>query len=84
MATARVPAGISSAFFQQTRERSGLQGALQWKPNEQNEFNLTGLYIKGKYNNFSQARYVCPNCSSPAADGRWTRTETRSRSTICV
>ncbi len=38
-----------------TRERSGLQGALQWKPDEQNEFNLTGVYIKGKYNNFSQA-----------------------------
>ncbi|KGK56331.1 TonB-dependent receptor [Xanthomonas cannabis] len=63
VATARVPAGISSAFFQQTRERSGLQGALQWKPDEQNEFNLTGLYIKGKYNNFSQARYVCPACN---------------------
>ncbi|AKU50579.1 TonB-dependent receptor [Xanthomonas arboricola] len=63
VATARVPAGISSAFFQQTRERSGVQGALQWKPNEQNEFNLTGLYIKGKYNNFSQARYVCPACN---------------------
>ncbi|AJQ86794.1 TonB-dependent receptor [Xanthomonas oryzae pv. oryzicola] len=69
VATARVPAGISSAFFQQTRERNGLQGALQWKPDEQNEFNLTGVYIKGKYNNFSQARYVCPNCNSPAADG---------------
>ncbi|USI99613.1 TonB-dependent receptor [Xanthomonas prunicola] len=63
VATARVPAGISSAFFQQTRERSGLQGALQWKPDEQNEFNLTGVYIKGKYNNFSQARYVCPACN---------------------
>ncbi|AZR35696.1 TonB-dependent receptor [Xanthomonas vasicola] len=63
VATARVPAGISSAFFQQTRERSGLQGALQWKPDEQNEFNLTGVYIKGKYNNFSQARYVCPGCN---------------------
>ncbi|MCC8620661.1 TonB-dependent receptor, partial [Xanthomonas vesicatoria] len=63
VATARVPAGISSAFFQQTRERSGLQGALQWKPDEQNEFNLTGIYIKGKYNNFSQARYVCPACN---------------------
>ncbi|CAD1794155.1 TonB-dependent receptor [Xanthomonas arboricola pv. juglandis] len=69
VATARVPAGINSAFFQQTRERSGLQGALQWKPNEQNEFNLTGLYIKGKYNNFSQSRYMCPACGSPAADG---------------
>ncbi|MCC8537568.1 TonB-dependent receptor [Xanthomonas axonopodis pv. poinsettiicola] len=64
VATARVPAGINSAFFQQTRERSGVQGALQWKPNEQNEFNLTGLYIKGKYNNFSQSRYVCPACNN--------------------
>ncbi|MBB4655548.1 iron complex outermembrane receptor protein [Xanthomonas sp. F14] len=64
VATARVPAGINSAFFQQTRERSGVQGALQWKPNEQNEFNLTGLYIKGKYNNFSESRYVCPACNN--------------------
>ncbi|KQQ79933.1 TonB-dependent receptor [Xanthomonas sp. Leaf131] len=64
VATARVPAGINSAFFQQTRERSGLQGALQWKPNDQNEFNLTGLYIKGKYNNFSESRYVCPACNN--------------------
>ncbi|ULX25582.1 TonB-dependent receptor [Xanthomonas oryzae pv. oryzicola] len=63
VATARVPAGISSAFFQQTRERNGLQGALQWKPDENNEFNLTGVYIKGKYNNYSQARYVCPACN---------------------
>ncbi|AOS02075.1 TonB-dependent receptor [Xanthomonas oryzae pv. oryzae] len=63
IATARVPAGISSAFFQQTRERNGLQGALQWKPDENNEFNLTGIYIKGKYNNYSQARYVCPACN---------------------
>ncbi|MCS3807677.1 iron complex outermembrane receptor protein [Xanthomonas arboricola] len=64
VATARVPAGINSAFFQQTRERSGVQGALQWKPNEQNEFNLTGLYIKGEYNNFSESRYVCPACNN--------------------
>ncbi|CAD2255860.1 TonB-dependent receptor [Xanthomonas arboricola pv. juglandis] len=62
VATARIPVGINSAFFQQTRQRDGLQGALQWKPNEQNEFNLTGVYIKGKYNNFSESRYVCPGC----------------------
>ncbi|MBB5942505.1 TonB-dependent receptor [Xanthomonas sp. 3307] len=62
VATAKIPVGINSAFFQQTRERNGLQGALQWKPNDQNEFNLTGLYIKGKYNNFSESRYVCPGC----------------------
>ncbi|UNU11885.1 TonB-dependent receptor [Xanthomonas translucens] len=64
VATARVPAGISSAFFQQTRERNGLQAALQWKPDAQNEVNLTGIYIKGKYNNYSQARYVCPACNN--------------------
>jgi iron complex outermembrane recepter protein len=62
VATAKIPVGINSSYFQQTRERNGLQGALQWKPNEQNEFNLTGLYIKGKYNNFSESRYVCPGC----------------------
>ncbi len=62
VATAKIPVGINSSFFQQTRERNGLQGALQWKPNEQNEFNLTGVYIKGKYNNFSESRYVCPGC----------------------
>jgi iron complex outermembrane receptor protein len=64
VSTAKVPAGINSAFFQQTRERDGLQGALQWKPNEQHEFNLTGLYIEGEYNNFSQSRYVCPSCNN--------------------
>ncbi|WP_371181446.1 TonB-dependent receptor [Xanthomonas sacchari] len=62
VATAKIPVGINSSFFQQTRERNGLQGALQWKPNDQNEFNLTGIYIKGKYNNFSESRYVCPGC----------------------
>ena len=66
VATAKIPAGINSAYFQQTRERNGLQGALQWKPNEQNEFNLTGIYIKGKYNNFSESRYVCTSCGSPS------------------
>jgi iron complex outermembrane receptor protein len=62
-AEALLPVGISSSYFQQDRERDGLQAALQWKPNERNEFNLTGLYVKGKYDNFSQARYVCPACS---------------------
>jgi iron complex outermembrane receptor protein len=62
-AEAKLPVGISSSYFQQDRKRDGLQTALQWKPNERNEFNLTGLYVKGKYDNFSQARYVCPACS---------------------
>lgn len=62
-AEAKLPVGISSSYFQQDRERNGLQAALQWKPNERNEFNLTGIYVKGKYDNFSQARYICPACS---------------------
>lgn len=62
VATAKYPVGINSAYFQQTRERNGIQSALQWRPNDKNEFNLTGIYIKGKYNNFSESRYVCPGC----------------------
>ena len=62
-AEAKLPVGISSSYFQQERERNGLQAALQWKPNERNEFNLTGIYVKGNYDNFSQARYICPACS---------------------
>lgn len=62
-ATAKLPVGISSSYFQQDRKRDGLQAALQWKPDERNEFNLTGIYVKGKYDNFSQARYICPACS---------------------
>lgn len=62
-AAAKLPVGISSSYFQQDRQRDGLQAALQWKPNENNEFNLTGIYVKGKYDNFSQARYICPACS---------------------
>ncbi|SFR88203.1 iron complex outermembrane recepter protein [Dyella sp. OK004] len=62
VATDKVPVGINSAYFQQTRERNGIQSALQWRPDDKNEFNLTGLYIKGKYNNYSESRYVCPGC----------------------
>ncbi|MEX1827147.1 TonB-dependent receptor [Luteibacter sp. CQ10] len=61
-ANAKIPVGINSAYFQQERERNGIQSALQWRPDDRNEFNLTGLYVKGKYNNFSESRYVCPGC----------------------
>ncbi len=65
--TAKVPSGINSSYFEQTRQRDGVQAALQWKPNEQNEFNLTGVYIRGVYNNYSQSRYVCPGCNNDLA-----------------
>ncbi|MFT4248430.1 MAG: TonB-dependent receptor [Pseudomonas sp.] len=60
--TARLPYGINSSYFQQTRERNGLQAALQFRPNDRNEINLTGLYIKGRYNYYSQSTYACLAC----------------------
>jgi TonB-dependent receptor len=62
VATDKVPVGINSSYFQQTRERNGIQSALEWRPDDKNEFNLTGIYVKGKYNNYSESRYVCPGC----------------------
>lgn len=64
VSTAKVPVGINSSFFQQVRKRNGIQQAFEWRPDERNEFNLTGIYIKGKYNNFSESRYVCPGCGN--------------------
>lgn len=63
--TARLPVGINSAFFQQVRQRDGFQGAAQWKLDERNELNLTGIYVKGKYDNFSQSRYTIPVINTP-------------------
>ncbi|WP_329741413.1 TonB-dependent receptor [Dyella sp. A6] len=62
VATAKLPVGINSSYFQQTRKRDGIESALEWKPNDKNEFDLTGLYIKGTYNNYSESEYVCPGC----------------------
>ncbi len=56
----KVPFGMNSAFFKQERKRDGLQAALQWKPTDTLELNLTGVHIKGTYDNFSQSRYVVP------------------------
>jgi len=55
-----VPFGMNSAFFKQERKRDGLQGALEWRPSEALDLNLTGIHIKGVYDNFSQSRYVVP------------------------
>ncbi|MET0288311.1 MAG: TonB-dependent receptor [Pseudoxanthomonas sp.] len=69
--TVKVPAGIASSYFQQDRRRDGVQTALQWRPDERNELNLTGIYVKGKYDNYSQSRYVTPGqmTSATIADG---------------
>lgn len=57
---ARYPVGINHAYFVQTRERIGTQGALQWKPSDRLELSLTGMHIQANYNNFSQSEFIYP------------------------
>lgn len=57
---ARYPVGINHAYFVQTRERIGGQGALQWKPTDTLELSLTGMHISANYNNFSQSEFIYP------------------------
>ncbi|MGY4395629.1 iron complex outermembrane receptor protein [Sphingomonas sp. UYAg733] len=52
--TAQVPSLIGSALFQQERERYGGNIALQFRPSDDLEINLTGLYSKFNANNFNQ------------------------------
>ena len=44
--TQLVPSLIGSALFKQERVRKGVNAAVQWKPNDQLELNLTGLISK--------------------------------------
>jgi iron complex outermembrane receptor protein len=54
---ARYPAYTSYAYFQQTRDRDGVNSDISWKPLPTLQFDLSGMYIGGNYNNFSQAAY---------------------------
>ncbi|MBW8858538.1 MAG: TonB-dependent receptor [Caulobacter sp.] len=54
---ARYPAFLAHEYFQQVRKRVGLSGAIQWKPVDSVELTLTGLSIRGQYNNLSQSEY---------------------------
>ncbi|HYM87332.1 MAG TPA: TonB-dependent receptor plug domain-containing protein, partial [Pseudoxanthomonas sp.] len=54
---AQVPNFINAAYFQQDRERDSLNVNLQFKPNENLEFNLSGLYIKESFDNYNQSMY---------------------------
>ena len=49
-----VPSLIGSALFQQKRERKGINGAVQWRPNDQLEVDLTGLISKFGAKNFNE------------------------------
>lgn len=52
-----VPQEINAAYFQQTRKRNSATLNLQWKPNDQFEMDLRGLWIREKFNNFNQSMY---------------------------
>jgi iron complex outermembrane receptor protein len=52
--TQLVPALIGSALFQQKRVRKGVNAAVQWKPNDQLEVDLTGLISKFGADNLNE------------------------------
>ncbi|HEX8470658.1 MAG TPA: TonB-dependent receptor, partial [Brevundimonas sp.] len=48
------PSLIGSALFEQERVREGANFAVQWRPTDQMEFALTGLYSRFGADNFNQ------------------------------
>ncbi|MEH6418392.1 TonB-dependent receptor [Pseudomonas sp. CGJS7] len=52
-----VPNFVNAAWFQQTRERDSANINLQFKPTDQLDFNLSGLYIKESFDNYNQSVY---------------------------
>ncbi len=54
---ARYPLYTNYAYFQQTRDRDGINGDISWKPLNNLQFDLSAIYIGGNYNNFSQSAY---------------------------
>ncbi|MGH8033507.1 MAG: TonB-dependent receptor, partial [Luteimonas sp.] len=68
---ATFPNAINAALFEQERVRTSFTFGVQGKPSDQFEVNLTGLYIKGEYDNFNQSRYAftnsCPSCATSAS-----------------
>ena len=52
-----VPQEINAAYFQQTRKRDSATLNMQWKPNDQFELDVKGLYVREKFDNFNQSMY---------------------------
>lgn len=69
---ATFPNAINSALFQQERTRRSFTFGLQAKPTDAFELNLTGVYIKGEYNNYNQSRYAFNNCGASASMAKCT------------
>ncbi|MEO7432390.1 MAG: TonB-dependent receptor [Dokdonella sp.] len=54
---ALVPQEINAAYFQQTRKRNSATLNMQWKPTDEFELDVRGLYVREKFNNFNQSMY---------------------------
>lgn len=65
MGATQVPNFINAAWFQQKRTRDSINANLQFKPTDELEFVLSGLYIKEDFNNYNQSLYnflsITPN-----------------------
>ncbi len=48
---------VNTALFEQLRHRQGVNSALQFKPSEQLEVSLTGLYVDEKMDNTNSSLY---------------------------
>jgi TonB-dependent receptor len=55
--TDMMPQEINAAYFQQTRKRDSATLNMQWKPSEQFELDVKGLYVREKFDNFNQSMY---------------------------
>jgi iron complex outermembrane receptor protein len=53
----KIPNFVNAAWFQQTRKRDSITANVQFKPTDDLEFVLSGLYIKENFNNYNQSLY---------------------------
>jgi TonB-dependent receptor len=52
-----MPQEVNAAYFQQTRKRNSVLVNMQYKPNDQFQVGLSGMYIAEKFDNFNQSMY---------------------------
>lgn len=72
---ALVPDLIGSALFTQKRERIGVNGAVQWAPNDRFEVTLTGLYSKLDADNQNLNFLASPSRKTNVAGNFFTATD---------
>lgn len=56
-ANTMVPNSVNAAWFQQTRKRNSAVVNLQFKPADNFEANLSGMYIRENFDNYNQSMY---------------------------